>query len=43
MRIARAEDHYLFIKLAVSFPKDYKIENLLRLMQEEEEIQSIDV
>ena len=43
VRIARAEDHYLFIKLAVSFPKDYKIENLLRLMQEEEEIQSIDV
>ena len=43
VRIARAENHYLLIKLAVSFPKDYKIENLLRLMQEESEIQSIDV
>ncbi len=43
VKITREEEPYLRVKLAVSFPRDYQLEDLLQLMQEEKEIESIDI
>ena len=43
VKITREEEPYLRVKLAVSFPRDYQMEDLLQLMQEEKEIESIDI
>ena len=43
VHVTRESEGCLRVKLAVSFPKEYRLEDLFRLMQEEPEIESIDI